>query len=229
MPRNFLESTFLRNLIFVLLLAGSATGLGYLSYRHPLQRDITFNASNSLEPASVSVLKQLAGPVNITVYATLQDARLGDIRKIISEFIGLYQRYKPDVKLVYIDPEKEPEKTRAARIQLNGEMIVEYAGRSEHLTLINEQTLTSTLLRLAHTADQTVTYLDGDGERKLDGHANHDMGLYFGAKLKENGFKINSLNLAIAQDVPINTRVLVITQPQIDLMPGEVDKLPRST
>ena len=227
MPRNFLESTFLRNLIFVLLLAGIATGLGYLSYRHPLQRDITFNASNSLEPASVSVLKQLAGPVNITVYATLQDARLGDIRKIISEFIGLYQRYKPDVKLVYIDPEKEPEKTRAARIQLNGEMIVEYAGRSEHLTLINEQTLTSTLLRLAHTADQTVTYLDGDGERKLDGHANHDMGLYFGAKLKENGFKINSLNLAIAQDVPINTHVLVVTQPQIDLMPGEVDKLLR--
>lgn len=227
MLRNFLESTSLRNLIFVLLLAGSATGLGYLSYRHPLQRDITFNASNSLEPASVSVLKQLAGPVNITVYATLQDARLGDIRKIISDFIGLYQRYKPDVKLVYIDPEKEPEKTRAARIQLNGEMIVEYAGRSEHLTLINEQTLTSTLLRLAHTADQTVTYLDGDGERKLDGHANHDMGLYFGAKLKENGFKINSLNLAIAQDVPINTRVLVITQPQIDLMPGEVDKLLR--
>ena len=224
---NFLKTTSLRNLIFVALLLVTVTGLGYLATRHPLQRDITLNASNSLEPGSVSVLRQLDGPINVTVYATEQDAKLGDIRKIIREFLSLYQRYKPDLKLVFIDPEKEPEKARAARIQLNGEMVVEYAGRSEHLTQINEQTLSSTLLRLAHSRDQTVMYLDGHGERKLDGIANQDMGTLFGAKLKQNGFRINSLNLAIAQDVPGNISVLVITQPQVDLMPGEVDKLLR--
>jgi ABC-type uncharacterized transport system involved in gliding motility auxiliary subunit len=224
---RLLNSITLRNLLFVALLLATAMGLGYAVSRHPLQRDLTFNASNSLEPASISVLKQLSGPVNITVYATMQDPRLGDIRKIIREFLSLYQRYKPDLKLVFIDPEKEPEKTREARIQLNGELVVEYAGRSEHLTQINEQTLTSALLRLAHTRSQTVMYLDGHGERKLDGRANHELGLLFGAKLKQNGFKINSLNLSIAQDVPDNTSVLVITQPQVDLMPGEIDKLLR--
>jgi ABC-type uncharacterized transport system involved in gliding motility auxiliary subunit len=222
---RLLNSTTLRNLLFVALLLATAIGLSYLVSRHPLQRDLTLNASNSLEPASISVLNQLSGPLNITVYATLQDPKLGDIRKIIREFLSLYQRYKPDLKLVFIDPEKEPEKTRAARIQLNGELVIEYAGRSEHLTQINEQTLTSALLRLAHTRSQTVMYLDGHGERKLDGRANHDMGMLFGAKLKQNGFKINSLNLSIAQDVPDNTSVLVITQPQVDLMPGEIDKL----
>ncbi len=224
---RLLNSITLRNLLFVALLLATAMGLGYAVSRHPLQRDLTFNASNSLEPASISVLKQLSGPVNITVYATMQDPRLGDIRKIIREFLSLYQRYKPDLKLVFIDPEKEPEKTREARIQLNGELVVEYAGRSEHLTQINEQTLTSALLRLAHTRSQTVMYLDGHGERKLDGRANHELGTLFGAKLKQNGFKINSLNLSIAQDVPDNTSVLVITQPQVDLMPGEIDKLLR--
>jgi ABC-type uncharacterized transport system involved in gliding motility auxiliary subunit len=227
MLNKMMNSASLRNLLFVLLLTGIIAGLGYAAARHPLQRDITFNASNSLEPASIHVLGQLKDPVNITVYATLQDAHLGDIRKVIRDFLSLYQRYKPDIKLVFIDPEKEPEQTRAARIQLNGEMVIEYAGRSEHLTLINEQTLTSTLMRLAHSRDQTVMYLDGHGERKLDGRANHDLGLLFGAKLKENGFKLNSLNLAIAQDVPSNIRVLVITQPQIDLMAGEIDKLLR--
>ena len=225
--RKFLNSTALRNLAFVLLLLGISTGAGYLSYLHPLQRDLTFNTGNSLEAASITVLQQLKGPVVITVYATKQDARLGDIRKIIAEFLSLYQRYKPDIKLTFIDPEQQPEKARAARIQLNGEMVIDYAGRSEHLTSINEQTLTSTLLRLAHTDEQTVMYLDGHGERKLDGRANQDMGLLFGAKLKQNGFKINSLNLAIAQDVPVNTHVLVISGPQLDLMNGEVDKLLR--
>jgi ABC-type uncharacterized transport system involved in gliding motility auxiliary subunit len=225
MPRKLISSPSLRNLLFVLLLLSIAGGLGYFANRHSVQRDLSFNDSNSLEAASINVLKQLNGAVNITVYATEQDARLGDIRKIIREFLSLYQRYKPDIQLVFIDPEKEPEKARAARVQLNGEMIIEYAGRSEHLTQINEQIVSSTLLRLAHTRDQTVMYLDGHGERKLDGIANFDLGAVFGAKLKQNGFRINSLNLALAQDVPGNTSVLVITQPQLDLMPGEIDKL----
>ncbi len=226
-PPLFLRNVALRNTFFVLLLLGTAFGLGYLATRYQIQRDVTHNADNSLAPASVEVLKQLTGPVNITVYATEQDVRLGDIRKIIRDFLSLYQRYKPDINLVFIDPEKEAEKARAARIQLNGEMVIEYAGRSEHLTKINEQIVTSILLRLAHSRDQTVMYLTGHGERKLDGIANFDLGTIFGAKLKQNGFRLNSLNLALAQEVPGNASVLVITQPQLDLMPGETDKLLR--
>jgi hypothetical protein len=216
-----------RNLLFVLILIGVATGLGYLAKRHHVQRDVTYNTINSLEPSSIEVLKQLDGPVNITVYATEEDARLGDIRKIIRDFLSLYQRYKPDIRLVFIDPQKEAEKARAAQIRFNGEMVIEYAGRSEHLTKINEPILTGTLLRLAHTRDQTVMYLDGHGERKLDGIANFDLGSLFGAKLKQSGFHLGSLNLALAQEVPNNVSVLVITQPQLDLMRGEVDKLLR--
>lgn len=217
----------LRNVLFVLLLIGIASGIGHLASLHKLQRDITQNASNSLEPGSVTVLKQMAGPVTVVVYATEQDARLGDIRKLIREFVSLYQRYKPDLKLTFVDPEKEPEKARAAGIQLNGEMVVSYAGRSEHLTQLNEPVLTAALLRLAHTRDQTVMYLDGHGERRLDGAANHDLGELFGAKLKQNGFRIASLNLALAQEVPDNVGVLVVTQPQVPLLPGETDKLLR--
>jgi len=227
MVHKFSPSQTVRNLLFVLLLLGSASGLGYLANKHHIQRDITYNATNSLEPSSVEILRQLSGPVTITVYATEQDARLGDIRKIIRDFLLIYQRYKPDIHLVFVDPEKEAEKARAAQIRFNGEMVIEYAGRNEHLTKINEQIVTSTLLRLAHTRDQNVMYLDGHGERKLDGIANFDLGSVFGTKLKQSGFHISGLNLALAQDVPDNISILVITQPQLDLMPGEVDKLLR--
>jgi ABC-type uncharacterized transport system len=227
MPHKFSLNPITSNLLFVLLLLGATSGLGYLAMHHHIQRDVTYNASNSLESSSMEVLRQLSGPVTITVYATEQDARLGDIRKIIRDFLSLYQRYKPDIQLVFIDPEKEAEKARAAQIRFNGEMVVEYAGRSEHLTKINEPIVTSTLLRLAHTRDQTVMYLDGHGERKLDGIANFDLGTLFGAKLKQNGFHLGSLNLALAQEVPGNVSVLVISDPQLDLMPGEVDKLLR--
>ena len=227
MLRKLSLNPTLRNLLFLLILLSVTAGLGYLAMRYDMQSDVTHTAQNSLEPASIAVLNQLTGPVKITAYATEQDVRLGDVRKILRDFISLYQRYKPDLELVFIDPAKEPEKARAAHIQLNGEMVIEYAGRSEHLTQINEQIVSSTLLRLAHTRDQTLMYLTGHGERALDGIANFDLGTVFGAKLKQNGFRLNGLNLALAQEVPSNASVLVITQPQFDLMPGEVDKLLR--
>jgi hypothetical protein len=227
MLRKFLKARTFRNLLFVVALISAATGLGYLAARHHVQRDVTYDTINSLEPDSIEVLKQMDGPVNITVYATEQDARLGNIRKIIRNFLSLYQRYKPDINLVFVDPSKETEKARAAQIRFNGEMVIEYARRSEHLTKINEQIVTSTLLRLAHTRGQTVMYLDGHGEPKLDGIANFDMGSLFGAKLKQSGFRLAGLNLALAQDVPNNASMLVITQPQVDLMAGEVDKIMR--
>lgn len=227
MLAKIFKNATLRNVLFVLLLCGAAAGLNYLASHHRLQRDVTYAASNSLAASSVDVLKQLSGPVSVTVYATEQDAHQGDIRKVIRDFLSLYQRYKSDILLTFIDPEKEPEKAREARIQLNGEMVIEYAGRSEHLTQINEQLLSSTLLRLAHTKSQLLMYLSGHGERKLDGIANFDLGVPFGAKLKQNGYQLGALNLALAQEVPNNVSTLVITQPQSDLMPGEVDKLLR--
>jgi len=115
------------------LLAVIALGIGYLATRFHAQQDITHNANNSLDSTSIAVLNQMSEPINITVYATEHDAKLGDIRKILGNFISLYQRYKPDIELAFIDPSKEEQKTRAAGIQLNGEMVIEYADATSTL------------------------------------------------------------------------------------------------
>jgi ABC-type uncharacterized transport system involved in gliding motility auxiliary subunit len=232
MKRLLKYSLQLKNIAYSLLLLVAAIALYQLIALYPAHWDATQNASNSLSPSSVDTLKQLHGVVNITMYANSKDAELGDIEQLVRDFIELYQRSKPDITLTFVDPVKQPDAMRKAEIRGNREMVVEYGGRSEHLTLLNEQTLTSALLRLAHTKDQKLMYVDGHGERKLDGVANYDLG-EFGKKLKQNGFQISSLNLALAQDVPSNVsapggnNILVITQPQIDLLPGEVDKLLR--
>lgn len=216
----------LKNLAFTALLLLAAVALYQLAARYPLQRDITENAINSLQPNSVQVLRQMPGAVKLTVFTTGQDARKGDMHKLVRNFVALYQRYKPDITLTFIDPAKHPNAVRQYDIQNNGEMVVEYGGRREHLTMLNEQALTSALLNLAHRKQQLVMYLDGHGERKLDGQANFDLG-EFGKRLQQNGFHIGALNLAVAQDVPSNASLLVITQPQADLIPGEIDKLMR--
>lgn len=221
-----MNKLLLKNIAFAILLLATAVALYQLAARHPAQWDLTQNASNSLEASSVDVLKQLHGPVKLTVFATGQDAKLGDIHKLVRDFVALYQRYKPDITLNFVDPVKQPDEARKAEIKVSGEMLVEYDGRREHLTMLSEQALTSALLRLAHRKEQLLMYLDNHGERKLEGMANHDLG-EFGKRLQQNGFRLSPLNLTVAQDVPANASALVITQPQLDLLPGEVDKLLR--
>lgn len=69
-------------------------------------------------------------------------------------------------------------------------------------------------------------YLTGHGEASLEGQANHDLG-EFGKQLVTKGFKLASLNLAVAQEVPANAALLVITHPRIPLIQGEVEKVER--
>jgi hypothetical protein len=226
MKRLLHYSLQLKNTAYSLILLLAAIALYQLVALYPLHWDATRSASNSLSGSSVDTLKQLHGTVKITMYANSKDAELGDIEQLVRDFVGLYQRYKPDITLTFVDPVKNPKATRDTQLHSSREMVIEYGGRSEHLTLLNEPSVTAALMRLAHSKNQKLMYLDGHGERKLDGVANDDLG-DFGKKLAQNGFQISSLSLALAQEVPANGSVLVITQPQINLLPGEVDKILR--
>ncbi|MFO1290478.1 MAG: GldG family protein [Nitrosomonas sp.] len=212
-----------QNGLFVLLLLIIIALAGYAAMQFRYQWDVSQNNRNSLSQASLDVINKMNGPIGITVYATPQDVQLGDIRKIISNFLMIYQRVKPDLVFEFIDPIEQPDLAQEAGIRMNGEIIITFDHRSEHLTAINEQAFTNALMRLVRSEEKRVMVLSGHGERKLDGIANRDMG-DFGKKLIETGFKGESLNLA-SSDIPLETNLLVIASPQTDLLEGEVEKI----
>lgn len=214
----------IQNGVFVILLLLLVGLLGYFAAQTRQQWDVSQNGRNSLSKASIEILQKLQGPVQVTTYATEQHAQFGDIRKIITDFVVLYQRAKPDLSLTFIDPAEQPKLAQKAGVQVNGEMVITFNQRREHLTVINEQAFSNTLMRLARAEDKLIIALSGHGERRLDGSANYDLG-EFGKQLRANGFNSQPLNLAIEQDIPANASMLMIASPQTDLLEGEVDKL----
>jgi len=214
-----------QNGLFVVLLLAFAGGIGWITKDIKTQWDLTQSRRNTLSEAATRVLKQLPGPVRVTAYATEQDAE-GDVRKTVQTFVAPFERAKADFNVVYVDPRKQPQQVKAAGIRMNGELVVEYNGRSEHLTNLTEQEMANMLQRLARSSERLVMYLDGHGEPKLDGRANHDLG-EFGNQLAVKGFKTGALNLATAQELPDNLSVLIIAGPRVDLLPGETARLRR--
>ena len=114
-----------QNGLFVAVLILLAGLLGFLALQTRTQWDISQGERNSLSQVSVEALKKFDGPLTVTVYATAQDAQLGNVRKMIEEFLTLYQRVKPDLKVIFIDPVEQPVAAQEAGVQVNGEMVVE--------------------------------------------------------------------------------------------------------
>lgn len=212
--------------LFVILFLLLIVILGYLGHQYRYSRDVTQANRNILTQGSVEVLNQMKFPVNITVFATNDDASSGDtFRKGMLDFMARYQREKKDIKLTFINPTEEPKLAQEANIKQDGEVVVEYNKRTEHIfPPIVEQDMTNLLVRLSRTNTKPVMFLDGHGERHLQGVKNHDLGA-FGKQLEAKGFKFANPDLTIAQDVPSNGAMLVIASPQVDVSEIEAKKI----
>lgn len=214
----------IQNGVFALLLVAGAGLIVWLAKDSRMQWDLTAGQRNSLSDATRKVLDNMKGPVTVIAYATVRDAAQGNLRQQIAEFLAPYQRAKPDLSLRFIDPTNNPNDTKAANVRMNGELIVAYGTRSEHLTNLSESSMANLLQRLLRGKEQQVAYVTGHGEPALDGRANFDLGS-FGQQLSTKGFQVTPLNLAIAQEVPDNVNVLVLTSARAALQKGEVAKI----
>ena len=206
-----------QNGLFLVLFLSTIGLLAWTSTQYDFQADWTYGHRNSLSPASVKLLGTLKQPLTATAYA-----RVGSpYREPLKRFFGKYSAVKPDLQLVFVDPDKDPEAARRAGVTSDGQVILQYAGRSEKLGQINEAQMADTLQRLGRSAERYVVFLSGDGERSPTGEHNFDLG-DFGKQLEAKGFKVQTLNLAANTSVPENTAVLVIAGPQVQVYPGLV-------
>ena len=224
MNRSLRLRIAIQNGAFVLLLLALVALCVVVAREYRTQWDLSSSGRNTLSQASVEVLGKMQGPIAVTAFATPQDARYGDLRKLIRDFVGRYQRAKHDVHLEFIDPREQPKAAAAAGVQVNGEIIVEYGGRSERLSNLSELELTNALVRLTRSAKRLVMSLEGHGERSLINGANHDLG-EFGKQLSIKGISVSALNLAIAQEVPDDVALLVIANPQTQIRASEIERL----
>ncbi len=224
--RNLRFQMLVQSWLFVVLFILLIVLIGYLTSQYRYAKDVTQANRNILTKGSANILKQMKEPVNITVYATLDDANRGDtFRKGVTDFVARYQREKKNITLTFINPSEEPKLAQEAGIKQDGEMVVEYNKRTEHITPpIAEQEMTNLLVRLSRTNTQPIMFLDGHGERHLQGIKNHDIG-EFGKQLESKGFKFANPDLTIAQAVPANGAMLVIASPQVDVSEIETKKI----
>lgn len=206
--------------IFLLLFVSALGMLAWLSNHYSYQFDLTANKRHSLSDSSVELLQVLDQPITVHAYTTDEVTQ-----KAIREIIARYQRIKSDFELRLLNPDIDIAQARTDGVVMNKPFafVIYYKQRMEHIDSLSEQAISNALLRLNRRDNQQVVFLSGHGERDIDGS---DTRAYSTLKeqLASMGFNLQSINL-LQQNLPVNTRLLVIASPANPYLDGEVEQI----
>ncbi|MDX9739748.1 MAG: GldG family protein [Gammaproteobacteria bacterium] len=211
------------DVVFVVLLLVTAGLLGWLSTRYVFEADWTAAGRNTLSPASMALLQEMPGEVKVTAFAR---ETIPLLRKRITNLAERYRRYKPDFTLVFVDPDREPQRARELDIVMDGEMVIEYRGRIERLRDPDpgESGLTNALQRVARGGERRLLFVTGHGERDPMGVAGHDLAGW-AQYLDGRGIRAERINLLESDPPRADNSVVVLASPEVSLLPAEVARI----
>ena len=192
--------------------------LAWFSNKHNIEYDWTANGRHTLSEASQNLLAKMPDKIEVTSYARENPL----LRDAVKKFIDKYQRHKPGITLHFVNPDTVPDEVRNLGVTVDGEIIVRYRNRSEHVRSDSEQVFTNALQRLARNQESWIAFIEGHGERNALGDANHDLGEWV-KQLFNQGYRAQPINLSEIQAIPDNTSILVIAGARVDYLPGELE------
>ena len=207
-----------RGLFVVLWLVVAALAM-FAAARFHYVADWTANGRNSLSRPSVRIVRALHAPVKVVAFA--HGAR---IRQGLEALIAKYRRVDPRIHLEFVDPDKHPALVRRLDIGLNGELQIRYLGRAVLVSAPSESGITNALARLERTGIRRLTFLTGNGERG----ARNASGLGLSSwtdQLRARGFSVTSTPIGAHPLSPQTEGVLVIADPRVRFLVGEVQTL----
>jgi ABC-type uncharacterized transport system involved in gliding motility auxiliary subunit len=206
----------LQNLVFTLLFLISIGLLAWLSTQYSKRFDWTYGQQHTLTVASRKVLDLMEGKARIQAF--VRDN--AELRRPIRELTDRYNAYRAVLDVEYVNPDTHPDRVRDLQIRVDGEAVIEYLGRTEKLSDLDEVSLTSALQRLEAPEKRRLVFLQGHGERSPEGRLDQS-DQQFMDELGKRGITAGVVNLALTGKIPEETDVLVIAGPRTPVLPGE--------
>jgi len=191
----------------------------YIAFRHSRRFDLTPEKRYTLSPQTVNVLEGLSSEVAVTVFYRPQE------RQALEDIIELFSRASGHFRCDFVDLEKNPARAEAMGIKTFGAGVVEYEGRRERVQFFTEENLLAAIIRLTEKSEKIVRFVTGHGEKELGGLDEKTGYSIARQALESENYKVEELLLLQADSVPGDTLVLVVSGPQKDLLPKELEMI----
>ncbi|HVN37222.1 MAG TPA: Gldg family protein [Myxococcota bacterium] len=199
--------------------------LGFLSTRYSKKFDWTESGIHTLSDQSQKVLSGLDQDVQVLALVAKVDAE--PVHAVLDKYADASSRFKVE----YADPNVRPGLLEKYGIQPTelGHALVRIAigGESVKVTELTEEKITNAIVKLSRTGQKNVYFLEGHGERPIDGEpgAGRDGYARAAEALRDENYNTKTLLLASTGEVPADANVVIVAGPRRPMLPEETKAL----
>ncbi len=232
----------MNTVITVVLVVGIVCVLYYIAQRHPMRRDFTANKTHSL---SVKTLKILGGlNKQVEVVGLLEKGSPAEVQ--LKDLMQEYERRSKYISFRLVDPQMKP--AEAKRYDATQYGLVVIGGNSRKVLgledlfkfnyenpyappdqqpapeFIGEQAVTNAIISVTAGRTKTICFVQGHGERNIDGMAEADYGEVARIIRGEN-YNVKPIVTASETSVSKECSVVAVVGPTKPVSQAEYDQL----
>jgi ABC-type uncharacterized transport system involved in gliding motility auxiliary subunit len=203
---------------YILIVIAGIVVANVLADRYNKSVDTTANKQYSLSDQTKKIVKDLKQNATITYFN--QSTRFHDGKDLLDEYAGL----SPKVKVVYVDPDKDPQVAREAGVRNFDTAIVQIGDRKEDAKSMTEEGITGAIIRDLKNTTRTVCFVSGSGEHQIDDSSRDGLS-QFKELLGKDDYETKTIDLLQTAAVPKDCTTLVVAGPGRNYEQPEVDAI----
>lgn len=218
--RQGLSMGYLTLMVLVLLIV-----VNFVAVRKYKTFDFSPTQVNTLSEQSVKLLGELKSELQVLYFYKKGDENVEQERRAFIEIMKKYQDQSSLVKLEFVDVNERPDLTEKYAVTTEKAVFLEYEGRKNQIQKIDEQDITSALVKVTRTTDKKVYLTVGHAEKDPDDAQSYSGLNAFSKLLEGNRYIVKTLNLIEKPVVPDDADVVMIIGPTQGFLDSEVTAL----
>ena len=193
---------------------GLVIAANILGARHYKTWDFSVNQLNSLSEQSIQLLKDLKFDLKVIYIYKQNSANLEDNRKAFNQLIRRYQDQTDKLKLDFVEADEQPDIAKKYDFKGAQAVYLDYNGKTNRIEKLDEQNLTSALVKVTREKSKTIYFTTGHSESDLDSADTAEGTGILKNLLKDNNYTAKTIDFSSVGKMPVDIDVLAIVGPQ---------------
>lgn len=211
--------------VLIMLVLALLVVVNYLGVRHYKSWDFSIGQSNTLSEQSIKLVKALDAELKVYFFYKKGVEGNEENRRLFRELIKKYQDYSSKISLNFVEVNERPDLAKEFGVDKgSGVVFLDYKGRRNRIEKIDEQELTSALVKVTREKIKNVYFTIGHGEPSIE-DAREGLGLgSLKSMLEANRYLVHTLPLSQTK-IPTDADVIVIAGPVRQFQDFEITAL----
>jgi len=193
--------------------------VNFLGLKYSVKIDLTENNLYTLSPQSQQLISNLSQPLKVYIF----DNPPNDFdRKLLQD----YERKNNKFQYQFVNPQVDINLAKKFNVTRLGDVYLEYGDKQQLAQTLSPQNrlseikLTNAIAKIQQTTQPIIYILQGHGESAMEeGQVSISQAV---TTLRDKGYTVNSLTLATSPLIPPDANVLIISNPEKELLEGEI-------